>query len=54
MLRNAGYIPTHPKVGPQIAALNPLTSGFKVEWMSTKRVVEDMNNYIRIYNELFK
>ena len=54
VLRNAGYIPTHPKVGPQIAALNPLTSGFKVEWMSTKRVVEDMNNYIRIYNELFK
>ena len=54
VLRNAGYIPTHPKVGPKIKELNPLTSGFKVEWMSAKRVVENMNDYIKIYNELFK
>ena len=54
VLREAGYIPTHPKVAPKIAALNPLTGGFKVEWMSAKGVVENMADYIKIYNELFK
>jgi ABC-type Fe3+ transport system substrate-binding protein len=54
VLRDAGYIPTHPKVGPKIKELNPLTAGFKVEWINAKRVVENMNDYIKIYNELFK
>jgi hypothetical protein len=31
-----------------------LTAGFKVEWINAKRVVENMNDYIKIYNELFK
>jgi ABC-type Fe3+ transport system substrate-binding protein len=54
VLRDSGYIPTHPKVGPKIADLNPETAGFKVEWIPTKSVVESMSDYNRIFNELFK
>ena len=52
VLREAGYIPTHPKVSPKIAELNPV--GFKTDFIPTKAVVESLPDYVRIYNELFK
>jgi ABC-type Fe3+ transport system substrate-binding protein len=54
VLREAGYIPTHPNVRPKIADLNPVADGHKMVWIPTKVYVESMPDYIRIYNELFK
>lgn len=52
VLREAGYIPTHPKLAPKIAELNPAAA--KTDWIPMKVVEENMQDYARIYNELFK
>ncbi len=54
VFREAGYIPTSPRVSPKVPELSPLTGGFKVEWIMARDIVDVMPEWIRIYNELFK
>lgn len=54
VFREAGYIPTNPKVPPKLPELSPLSGGFAVEWILARDIVDVMPEWIRIYNELFK
>lgn len=54
IFREAGYIPSNPKVPPKVLELSPLSGGFAVEWILQKDIVDVMPEWIRIYNELFK
>jgi ABC-type Fe3+ transport system substrate-binding protein len=54
VFREAGYIPTNPRVPPKVSELSPLSGGFAVEWILARDIVDTMPEWIRIYNELFK
>src|SRR5262249_7126055 len=54
VLREANYIPSHPKVAAKTASLKPEAGGFRVTSITPELAEKNLAEWTRIYNELFK
>jgi iron(III) transport system substrate-binding protein len=53
-VREAAYIPAHPKVQAKVAGQKPEAGGFKALLLTPETVEKDLQKWVDVYNELFK
>ena len=53
-VREAGYIPSHPKIQAKVPTEKPEGGGFKALVLTPELVEKDLQKWVDVYNELFK
>jgi iron(III) transport system substrate-binding protein len=53
-IRDAGYIPSHPKIAAMVPAQKPEGGNFTIQVLTPEIVERDMQKWVDTYNELFR
>ncbi|MBF9233843.1 ABC transporter substrate-binding protein [Microvirga alba] len=54
VIRDAGYIPSHPKVSAKVPAEKPEGGNFKAQVLTPEIVETELPKWVTVYNELFR